>query len=103
MDPVALPINAQQKAKKKKHRGRNLLVLVLALAVCCVGYVALRQANEAAENETTEAEELDALLELSEDAEIVSLSYELDGETIALSYTDDETWERDGAEDFPID
>ncbi len=93
---------AEQKAKKKKHRGRNLLLLVLALAVCCVGYVALRQANEAAENETTEAEELDALLEFSEDAEIVSLSYELDGETIALSYTDDETWERDGAEDFPI-
>ncbi len=87
--------------KKNQHRGRNLLLLVLILAVCCVGYVVLRQTGGEEETEETEEEEAEALLSL---ADVVSLSYEREGEEIGLSYSEDaESWQRSGMEDFPVD
>ncbi|MCD7819301.1 MAG: DUF4340 domain-containing protein [Lachnospiraceae bacterium] len=85
--------------KKKSFR---LIIGVVVIFILCGAYYGLRVYNQKTEEAEEEAAEGETILEVDSSA-ITAISFTIDGEQVSFSLQDDDTWQKDDDDTFPVD
>ncbi|MCD7840835.1 MAG: DUF4340 domain-containing protein [Lachnospiraceae bacterium] len=86
----------------KKNKSFKLIAGVVVIAVLGGVYYGLTVYNEKTEEAEEEAAAGETILEVDTSA-LTAVTYTIDGEQVSFSLQDDDTWQKDDDETFPVD
>ncbi len=85
-----------------KIKNFKLIIGVVIICVLCGVYYGLTVYNEKTEQAEEEAAEGEVILEVDTSA-LTAVTYTIDGEQVSFSLQEDDTWQKDDDETFPVD
>ncbi|MCD8014565.1 MAG: DUF4340 domain-containing protein [Lachnospiraceae bacterium] len=85
-----------------KIKNFKLIIGVVIICVLCGVYYGLTVYNEKTEQAEEEAAEGEVILEVDTSV-LTAVSYTIDGEQVSFSLQDDDTWQKDDDDTFPVD